>query len=66
MSVIYQLQSYLMLEFEELIRWRVIPQVVDEAVALPEGDDETVDGTWTPEQIMIIMMIQKIVIRISS
>ena len=39
-----------MLEFEELIRWRVIPQVVDEAVALPEGDDETVDGTWTPEQ----------------
>ena len=55
-----------MLEFEELIRWRVIPQVVDEAVALPEGDDETVDGTWTPEQIMIIMMIQKIVIRISS
>ena len=53
-----------MLEFEELIRWRVIPQVVDEAVALPEGDDETVDGTWTPEQIMIIMMIQKIVIRV--
>lgn len=53
-----------MLEFEELIRWRVIPQVVDEAVALPEGDDETVDGTWTPEQIMIIMMIQEIVIRV--
>ena len=53
-----------MLEFEELIRWRVIPQVVDEAVALPEGDDETVDGTWTPEQIMIIMMIQKIVVRV--
>ena len=53
-----------MLEFEELIRWRVIPQVVDEAAALPEGDDETVDGTWTPEQIMIIMMIQKIVIRV--
>ena len=53
-----------MLEFEELIRWRVIPQVVDEAVALPEGDDETVDGTWTPEQIMIIRMIQKIVIRV--
>ena len=50
-----------MLEFEELIRSRVIPQLVDDAEELAEG--ETVDGTWTPKQIMIIIIIMIIMER---
>ena len=35
----------------------MIPQLVDDAEELAEGDVETVDGTWTPKQIMIIVII---------
>ena len=45
-----------MLELEELILWTVNPQLWGDAES-PDDDVETLDGTWTPAQIVISLLV---------
>ena len=47
---------YLMLELEELILWTVNPQLCGDAES-PDDDVETLDGTWTPGQNVISLLV---------
>ena len=49
-------QFYLMLELEELILWTVNPQLWGDAES-PDDDVETLDGTWTPGQNVISLLV---------